>query len=110
MNKLVITDVGFKTWELVYDFQIETIKGLITVPCGTITDGASVPRIFWSLLPPIGRYFRAAVVHDYLYHTKQFDRKTSDLIFYDLMIKNNTYFWKAKLMYIAVRIFARYKK
>ena len=35
------------------------------VPEGFVTDGASVPRIFWSVFPPVGRYFVAAIVHDY---------------------------------------------
>lgn len=30
------------------------------------TDLASVPRLFWSLLPPDGTYERAAVLHDWL--------------------------------------------
>lgn len=36
------------------------------VPEGFVSDGASVPRVFWSLFPPVGRYFLAAVLHDYL--------------------------------------------
>lgn len=33
---------------------------------GFPTDLASVPRIFWALLPPHGAYERAAVLHDWL--------------------------------------------
>lgn len=39
----------------------------VTVPKGMITDGATVPRIFWSLFPPYYKYFPAAIVHDYMY-------------------------------------------
>lgn len=39
---------------------------IITIPKGFLTDGASVPRPFWSLLPPWGDYGQAAVLHDYL--------------------------------------------
>lgn len=38
----------------------------VTVPAGYLTDGASVPRIFWSLIPPWGAHGQAAVVHDLL--------------------------------------------
>ena len=38
----------------------------VTVPKGFLTDGASVPRVFWFLFPPFGRYMDAAVAHDYL--------------------------------------------
>ena len=36
----------------------------VTVPAGYLTDGASVPRALWSLIPPWGAYGQAAVVHD----------------------------------------------
>lgn len=40
----------------------------IDVPEGFVTDFASVPRIFWTILPPTGPYGKAAVIHDALYH------------------------------------------
>jgi hypothetical protein len=36
------------------------------IPSDFPTDLASVPRIFWALLPPSGVYEKAAVVHDWL--------------------------------------------
>jgi hypothetical protein len=40
----------------------------ITVPCGALTDGASIPQILHSSgLGPTGPYFRGAVIHDHLY-------------------------------------------
>ena len=37
------------------------------VPKGYTTDGASVPRIFWSLYPPYKpEWFTACVIHDFL--------------------------------------------
>lgn len=41
----------------------------VIVPEGFITDGASIPRIFWSLagLKPDGLYRAAALVHDFFY-------------------------------------------
>lgn len=41
----------------------------IVIPAGFKTDLASIPRPLWNVLPPIGRYDRAAVVHDFLYQT-----------------------------------------
>lgn len=41
----------------------------IRIPKGFTTDGATVPRLFWFLFPPVDRYFPAAVVHDYLLTT-----------------------------------------
>lgn len=53
----------------------------VTVPIGFVTDFASIPRPFWSLLRPDGNYAYAAVVHDYLYWTQSLSRDQSDLIF-----------------------------
>ena len=39
---------------------------MIVIPKGFQTDLASVPRIFWVILPPFGAYEAAAVLHDYL--------------------------------------------
>lgn len=38
----------------------------VRIPNGYLTDGASVPRIFWNIIPPWGKYGQAAIVHDYL--------------------------------------------
>lgn len=38
----------------------------VDIPLGYLTDGASVPKVFWNIIPPWGRYGQAAVVHDYL--------------------------------------------
>jgi hypothetical protein len=38
---------------------------VITIPAGTRTDLASVPRIFWWLLAPFGAHEAAAVLHDW---------------------------------------------
>ena len=32
---------------------------------GYVSDAASVPRIFWTFYPPVGRYLLAAIVHDW---------------------------------------------
>lgn len=38
----------------------------VYIPAGYLTDGASVPSIFWSIIPRWGSYGQAAVVHDFL--------------------------------------------
>lgn len=84
----------------------------ITVPAGFVTDGASVPRPLWWLLPAWGRYSRAAVIHDYLCkaHFDDVDlgfyltRKIADDLFYEAMVEcgvNVTMRW---LMWASVRL------
>lgn len=49
-----------------------------TVPAGFETDFASTPRWLWPIAPPLGRYAKAAVLHDYLYVFQSTDRRTAD--------------------------------
>lgn len=53
----------------------------VRVPIGFVTDFASIPRMFWSLLRPDGQYSYAAVIHDFLYWEQYLTRETSDAIF-----------------------------
>lgn len=39
----------------------------VSVPAGFLTDFASIPRVLWPVLPPTGKYGKAAVIHDKLY-------------------------------------------
>jgi uncharacterized protein DUF1353 len=52
----------------------------VKAPKGFVTDLASVPRIFWSLLRPDGPYAYAAIIHDYLYWTQTTTKETADTI------------------------------
>lgn len=53
----------------------------VEVPTGFVTDFASIPRVFWSMLRPDGEYAYAAVVHDFLYWTQTRPREVADTIF-----------------------------
>lgn len=53
----------------------------VVVPAGFVTDLASIPRVFWSVLPTDGAYTFPAIVHDYLYWVQKYPRKTADAIF-----------------------------
>jgi len=52
----------------------------VEVPKGFVTDFASIPRVFWSLLPPDGEYTYPAIIHDYLYWKQGTTRDVADEI------------------------------
>jgi len=58
----------------------ETRAHPVEVPQGFVTDLASIPRAFYSLLRPDGEYVYAAIVHDYLYWTQTTSRDEADLV------------------------------
>uniref|UniRef100_A0A6M3KK14 DUF1353 domain-containing protein n=1 Tax=viral metagenome TaxID=1070528 RepID=A0A6M3KK14_9ZZZZ len=98
-----------RKWKLVEPFRYHVgtrrSKEVITVPVGFITDFASVPSIFWSLIPPTGKYGKATVVHDFLYQAKTRTRKEADAIFLEAMAVLGVKNWRKYPMYWAVRLF-----
>lgn len=45
---------------------------VIQIPKNFEFDGSSVPRFLWWAFPSYGDFFFAALIHDYLYYTKQY--------------------------------------
>lgn len=80
---------------------------VIEVPAGFVTDLATIPRIFWTILPPDGKYAKAAIIHDYLYDNALRTKKEADLIFLDGMTVLGVPRLKRKVMYWAVRVSGR---
>lgn len=78
----------------------------ITVPIGFTFDGASTPRIFWSIIPPYKKTKKAACVHDWLcIHAKnKKDRLKADKIFYGMLKEAGLSRYRCILGYIGVRI------
>jgi hypothetical protein len=74
-------------------------------PSGSVIDGASIPRPFWSLIggPYEENYRRASVVHDF-YCEKPYTEPCEDVhkMFYDACITEGVTEIKAKLMYFAI--------
>ncbi|MDP2729295.1 MAG: DUF1353 domain-containing protein [Dehalococcoidales bacterium] len=98
-----------RRWRLVfpfgYDVGYEGSGDRITVPLGFVTDFASTPFPIWGIIPPWGKYGKAAVVHDYLYMVKARTRKQSDDIFREGMVVLKVDPVRVFLMYWAVRLF-----
>ncbi len=83
-----------------------------TVPAGFITDGASTPSFFWSIIPPFKRTKKAAVIHDYL--TKKVrtprQRKVVDRLFRRMLREEGAGPIRAFLGYFGVRVGAWFNK
>jgi Protein of unknown function (DUF1353) len=73
------------------------------VPAGFVTDFARVPKAFWSLLPPVGKYQLAAVVHDFLYWDEGSMREQADALLWAAMIESLVESARREIIYQAVR-------
>jgi hypothetical protein len=106
--RYIMTVDDSRIFELASPFRYIGSRGTITVPAGFTTDGASVPRVFWSIFQPFGEYFPAAVVHDYLYSPRsmhlRLERKTADLIFKEAMYNLGIGWLTRGTIYQAVRL------
>lgn len=108
-DTLVIAPTGTeeKTWALVNPFRYITSNGLLTifVPEGFTTDFASIPRLFWNILAPMGNYGEAAIIHDYLYSKGILPKSEADNIFLEGMETLGVGRIKRTIIYNAVKYF-----
>ncbi len=73
------------------------------VPIGAVTDGASIPRVFWVTHPPFtGKYRQAAVIHDHYCTTKSRSWQDTHNVFYEAMLTAGEEPRTAKVMWAAV--------
>lgn len=87
---------------LVYDCGV--LNRTIEVPAKFVTDLASIPRILWNVLPPIGAYDAAAVVHDYLYAYNGVTRAQADSVLNEAMGVCNVDALQRSAIYAGVRV------
>lgn len=80
----------------------------ITVPAGFETDLASVPRVFWRIMPrDDGKYRAAAVIHDYAIGQVSWDDAAT--IFDEALKDNGTGRFQRSVMVRAVRMAGAFK-
>ncbi len=107
---LTVTKIGSRMWRVDREFEYyvghESSVEVVTVPKGFETDFASVPRLFWMLVPPDGKYTQAAVLHDFILSTNLYPQKKADRIFLEAMAVLRVPTWKRMLMYWSVRIWS----
>ena len=74
------------------------------VPAGAVSDGASIPRAFWSLIgsPFAGKFRVAAVVHDYYCKTRLRSWTDTHDTFHEIMLASGEDAQRALLMWSAV--------
>lgn len=105
--------LGDFKWELLapFEYHVGDLPSIdvIQVPAGFVTDLASVPRMFWVILPPHGQYAKAAILHDYLYANAIGSKLYADEVFYEAMEVLGVARWRQVVMYWGARVFGRGK-
>ena len=112
-----IVELGEKDSVLQEDWTVEVNGYRFTVPAGTSTDGASIPRFLWRVCghPLQAPRVYAAMLHDWLYTGEEsgldgaqpsdVTRKQADECYYALLRHFGVSAWRAKVEYWALRMF-----
>lgn len=116
------TTLGKDHWVVKKEFRyyVDGDKDkVVIVPRGFLTDGATVPRLFWGIIPPWGKYGQAVVLHDYLCEFRGFwnygqwetlRREDTDRIFRSALEELGVGSFTRNLMYGAVSLFTKFAK
>ncbi|ALV24931.1 putative protein (DUF1353 domain) [Campylobacter iguaniorum] len=104
IRRPVLKPVDKDRFELVENYSYQVLN----IPKGYQTNGADIPRIFWSIFPPNSpEYLSAVVVHDFLCDRarKKEDFRQADKILYKMMIALEVSKWKCRVFYLACRAY-----
>ncbi len=95
-------------------FSIDSVCGVtirIDVPKGYAFDGASIPRMFWTLVgqPTDGLSLRAACIHDWMCDQAETYamRRLGDTLFLHVMEDSGVSKLRRLILYLAVRFYGR---
>ena len=107
MDRVVVQPIGKDKFRVYKDLSYQGIY----IPKGFVTNGANIPRVFWSLFPPNSpEYLSAVVIHDFMCaNVAQYGYEKADRYFYDAMLEIGEAKWKAKLFYFWVKWYHRFK-
>jgi len=120
-NKAASAFYGKNLWDTLPGFRYyigsENSNEYVDVETGFLTDGATIPRFLWWLLPPIDEYSQATTLHDKLCRTYtitrvvsgiatevKIDRKRIDEILKEAMDVLEVTPWKKKAIMLGVNV------
>lgn len=106
-GEVVLEELDKGYWKLQDNFSYENDCINVTVKSGFTTDGASIPKIFWSIIgnPLENDLLKPAIIHDGLYTLMKISRLECDKMLKDMLLFNGVSKIKAFFIYYAVRLF-----
>lgn len=85
-------------------YSSDVARRVFIVPEGFETDLASVPRLPLMFLLTGDTAHAAAVLHDFLYSSREVDRASADAVFREAAINSGEPAWRTWLMWAGVRL------
>jgi len=107
--------LGNRLWVRTKSFYFSVDGEIYEIPRGTVTDGGSIPRLFWTISPPMsGPFAQGFPVHDWFYSVDGPDigRFKADLVLYHMGRHRGASIIEAQAIKSAVNLFGwmSYKK
>ena len=100
---VVLSPLPENKYILVEDYRYRDV----VVPVGFITNGADIPRLFWSIYPPNrSDYLPAVLVHDYLCSIGEYEK--ADEYFREILVALGISFFDVFILYGGVRFYSLY--
>lgn len=106
ITPLRVIQIAPNRWQLesALMYASDLVDEVIVVPHGFITDFASVPRLPLAYLVAGGKASAPAVVHDWMYSTRDFERDVADAIFREAIRVAGHSAFTAWIMWAGVRV------
>lgn len=108
MDRVVVQPIDKDKFRVYKELSYQDIN----IPKGFVTNGANIPRLFWSLFPPNSpEYLSAVVIHDYMCaNVATYGYEKADKYFYDAMLEIGVSKWKAKTFYFYCNFYHQLKE
>jgi len=100
----VVRILGPDCFQLAEEFAVKVMDFTIVVPAGFVSDLESVPRLPLVYALFKNRAPKSAILHDYLYTTREQPRNVADRIFLGAMEAEGLPWWMRRAMYAGVRV------
>jgi hypothetical protein len=96
---------SIRKWEVLEEWSYELPdKSTIYIPEGFVFDGASIPKVFWAILSPVGLLLTPGLIHDYAYENDMLKSYDSEGNPADYKSKAGRAYWDRLFRDVAIEV------
>ncbi|MFQ5946498.1 MAG: DUF1353 domain-containing protein [Anaerolineae bacterium] len=96
---------SIRKWEVLEEWSyILPDNTQVVIPGGFVFDGASIPRLFWSILSPVGLLLIPGLIHDYAYKFDELLSRNSAGELENYMENAGRHYWDRLFRDVAIQV------
>jgi hypothetical protein len=105
LMRILVWFFDIRKWIVVENWSFVLENGNeITIPKNFVFDGASIPRLFWFLLSPVGLLLIPGLIHDYGYKYNQLWQKDESVGYIPYMPEAGKKKWDDLFKFVALEV------